>query len=63
MRMVSVTFLAALEMPSLQRYFRNALLIVAHLLVEVHRLSEGFSVVKDFIVILHFEADIACGRD
>jgi hypothetical protein len=40
-----------------------ARLIVAHLLVEVHGLLKGFSLVKDFIMILHFEADIPRRRD
>jgi hypothetical protein len=41
----------------------SARLIVAHQLVEVHGLLKGFSVVKDFIMILHFETDIARRRD
>jgi hypothetical protein len=48
---------------SVRMLYRLRSLMPTYLLVEVHSLLKGFSVVKDFFMILHFEADIARGRD
>jgi hypothetical protein len=62
-RSAKPTFLYDERQRKLRTLSAPASLVAAHLLVEVLSLLKGSAVVKDFIMILHFEADIARRRD